>query len=110
MMVKKGRAPRKRAACEDWDSTLRALPAFRRPQLATMQKKVPTGEGWWWFSTSAHVFGSPPSTPEAAADFVLEQSIASRFKPYRKAFLPFGNSPLDHRKPLQAVAFNRANL
>lgn len=36
----------KRPSRRDSDSTPRALPAFRPPQLATLRKEAPSGDGW----------------------------------------------------------------
>lgn len=40
-------APReKRSSRGDSDSTQLVLPAFRPPQLATLERRVPTGDSW----------------------------------------------------------------
>src|SRR3569833_1935025 len=45
MAAVKAASRKKRSSRRDSEST-RTLPAFRPPQLATLQKRVPTDDGW----------------------------------------------------------------
>lgn len=46
MAAVKTAGPKKRPSRGDSDSTLRKVPAFRPPQLASLERHVPTGNSW----------------------------------------------------------------